>query len=137
MIGDPDMGFAALRGFGPDLLSHVKLKVRSDLRTNSVMLIDSPGMIDSPIERLPQQQQQHQQEGIRAGFSVPQPTGTLSELLYDSEAQKRSFAGRGYAFPEVIRWFASRADVILLFFDPEKPGTTGETLEVMTKALGR
>ena len=35
---------------------------------------------------------------------------------------------RGYDFARVTRWFAERADVILLFFDPDKPGTTGETL---------
>ena len=28
---------------------------------------------------------------------------------------------RGYNFPGVVRWFAERADVILLFFDPDKP----------------
>ena len=28
-----------------------------------------------------------------------------------------------------------RADVILLFFDPDKPGTTGETLQVLTNSL--
>jgi hypothetical protein len=35
----------------------------------------------------------------------------------------------------VTRWFADRADVILLFFDPDKPGTTGETMACLTKAL--
>lgn len=33
------------------------------------------------------------------------------------------------------RWFAEQSDVILLFFDPDKPGTTGETLECLTDAL--
>lgn len=35
----------------------------------------------------------------------------------------------------VCRWFAERADVILLFFDPDKPGTTGETLSILTNSL--
>lgn len=43
--------------------------------------------------------------------------------------------GRGYNFVEVVRWWAKRADLILLLFDPDKPGTTGETLEVLTKSL--
>ncbi|CAK9054548.1 unnamed protein product [Durusdinium trenchii] len=43
--------------------------------------------------------------------------------------------GRGYNFVEVVRWWAKRADLILLLFDPDKPGTTGETLDVLTKAL--
>jgi hypothetical protein len=42
---------------------------------------------------------------------------------------------RGYNFPGVVRWFAERADVILLMFDPDKPGTTGETLAVLTESL--
>ncbi|GLD98237.1 hypothetical protein PINS_up006934 [Pythium insidiosum] len=39
------------------------------------------------------------------------------------------------SFPEVVRWYAERADVILLFFDPDKPGTTGETLSILTSSL--
>ena len=30
---------------------------------------------------------------------------------------------------------AEHSDVILLFFDPDKPGTTGETLECLTTSL--
>jgi len=43
--------------------------------------------------------------------------------------------GRGYDFFGVSRWFAERADVVLLLFDPDKPGTTGETLKVLTASL--
>jgi hypothetical protein len=38
---------------------------------------------------------------------------------------------RDYDFAGVVSWFAARADVILFLFDPDKPGTTGETLEVL------
>ena len=41
-----------------------------------------------------------------------------------------SATDRGYDFESVCKWYAQRADVILLFFDPDKPGTTGETLSV-------
>jgi hypothetical protein len=43
--------------------------------------------------------------------------------------------GRGYDFISAVRWFVERADVVLVFFDPDKPGTTGETLHVFTSAL--
>merc|ERR1719310_2599450 len=45
------------------------------------------------------------------------------------------YGGRGYNFLEVVRWFGKRADLILLLFDPDKPGTTGEALDVLTKSL--
>jgi hypothetical protein len=67
------------------------------------------------------------------------PLPLLRELnLVDSpgmiDAAKEG-SGRGYDFAGVVRWFAERADVVLVFFDPEKPGTTGETLQVFTQSL--
>ena len=49
-VGDPAMGFAPLRSFGPPFMSHLKLKVREGLQIEDIMLIDSPGMIDSPAK---------------------------------------------------------------------------------------
>ena len=97
LIGDPDMGFQNLRQFGPTLIHHTQLKVRKDIHNTNFMLVDSPGMIDSP---------------------------------HDSVSMDR-----GYDFQGVVRWFAERADVVLLFFDPDKPGTTGETLKVLLHSL--
>ena len=42
---------------------------------------------------------------------------------------------RGYDFRSVVRWFALRSDVIMLMFDGDKPGTTGETLNALTASL--
>ena len=44
-------------------------------------------------------------------------------------------SGRGYDYAAAVRWLAERSDLVLVFFDPEKPGTTGETLQVFTQAL--
>lgn len=47
----------------------------------------------------------------------------------------RDDSGRGYDFTGAVRWFAERAELVLMFFDPDKPGTTGETLDVFNNAL--
>ncbi|CAM9447207.1 unnamed protein product [Choristocarpus tenellus] len=115
LVGDPDMGFLGLRQFGPTLIHHTSLKIRSGISTNSFMMVDSPGMIDSPVSR-------------QSNFDRPR-----TSLL---EGQVRGASdSRGYDFQGVVRWFAERADVILLFFDPDKPGTTGETLSILTNSL--
>jgi hypothetical protein len=106
-VGDPSMGFSPLRAFGPGFLSHFKLKLRKGLQTKDLMLIDSPGMIDSP-------------QGQRAATRADAPS---------------AHGERGYDFLGVTRWLAEQADVVLLFFDPDKPGTTGETLGCLTHSL--
>lgn len=79
------------------------------------MMVDSPGMIDSPMSR--------------SIYDSPSPDGSLTGRREGSDTS------RGYDFEGVVRWFAERADVILLFFDPDKPGTTGETLSILTNSL--
>jgi hypothetical protein len=105
-IGDPELGFSGLRTFGPPLVHHSKLKIRSNIAVKNFMIVDTPGMIDSPMVR----------DAV---------TG----------ANKYAVMDRGYDFEGVCRWYAERADVILLFFDPDKPGTTGETLSILTNSL--
>lgn len=109
-LGDPDMGFGSLRQFGPALIHHTQLKIRSDVKTRSFMMVDSPGMIDSPASH----------EG----------------MMLRRSKDDRALMDRGYDFEGVVRWYSERADVILLFFDPDKPGTTGETLSILVHALG-
>jgi GTPase SAR1 family protein len=104
LIGDPDLGLSGLKAFGQVLVNHTQLKVRSNVAIKDFMVVDSPGMIDSP---------------------VTDKTPSAGPVGLD----------RGYNFEGVCRWYAERADVILLFFDPDKPGTTGETLSILTTAL--
>ncbi|KAH8098048.1 hypothetical protein JL720_970 [Aureococcus anophagefferens] len=48
LVGDPDLGFEGLRKFGPGLIQRTQLKIRSGISPKNFMLVDSPGMIDSP-----------------------------------------------------------------------------------------
>jgi hypothetical protein len=73
------------------------------------MIVDSPGMIDSPVNL----------SGMPQSYSTPGKS-----------------MDRGYDFQGVVRWYAERADVVLVLFDPSKPGTTGETLNVLLNSLG-
>ncbi len=110
LIGDPDMGFGPLRQFGPTLVTHTQLKIRSQLRNPGFMLVDSPGMIDSPANY-------------------------YSGLVVGERNLNPQAMDRGYDFAGVVKWMAERADVVLLFFDPDKPGTTGETLSILLHSL--
>ena len=40
--------------------------------------------------------------------------------MIDSPGGNQEIMDRGYDFPGVVRWFASRADIVLMFFDPDK-----------------
>ncbi|KAG7376144.1 EH domain-containing protein 1 [Phytophthora pseudosyringae] len=123
LVGDPDLGFSGLRVYGPALIQRTQLKVRKGIQAN-YMLVDSPGMIDSP--RSPPH---------HAQFTHGASSDRLSPQQQQSNVFKGQDSDRGYEFPEVVRWYAERADVILLFFDPDKPGTTGETLSILTRSL--
>ena len=56
-------------------------------------------------------------------------------MLVDSPHQSNT-QDRGYDFQGVVKWFAERSDIVLLFVDPDWPGTTGETLAVAATVLG-
>lgn len=81
--------------FGTNFLQHLKVKVRNRPALKEVVLVDSPGMIDST----------------------------------DSKTS------RDYDFPGVVRRFAELADMIFFLFDPDKPGTTGETVKIFAECL--
>ena len=118
LIGDPDLGFAPLRQFGPTLMHHTQLKIRREIASNFI-IIDSPGMIDAPANYTGMLQ------GNRSSSSSSGNYSSADATIMD----------RGYDFTGVVRWLADRADIVCLFFDPDKPGTTGETLSVLLHAL--
>ena len=72
---------------------------------------------------------------IKDFFLVDTPGMIDSPKNTTSSDASGGLMDRGYDFEGVCRWYAERADVILLFFDPDKPGTTGETLQVLTNSL--
>lgn len=110
IFGNPALGFSNLSQFGPTLIHHTQLKVRSNIKTTEFMMVDSPGMIDSPA--------------------------SMGGMMQGGLDGGNKSMDRGYDFPGVVRWYAERADIVLLFFDPDKPGTTGETLSILLHSLG-
>ena len=46
-----------------------------------------------------------------------------------------SDSSRGYNFEAVVRSLAESADLVVFFFDPDKPGTAGESLRIFTDSL--
>ena len=117
VIGDPDLGFGQLRQFGPTLIHHTQLKIRSDINSN-FLIVDTPGMIDSP-----------------ANYSGMLHNPNMDNHDSANHNNTTSSMDRGYDFTGVVRWLADRADVVCLFFDPDKPGTTGETLSILLHSL--
>nr|CCA19699.1 conserved hypothetical protein [Albugo laibachii Nc14] len=138
LINDPDLGFSGLQSFGPALIQRTQLKVRKDVKLN-FMLVDSPGMIDSPKANTqswqPYDESQQTGEAMRPDTIRNVRRRPAASNNFQYTYMQRDTSNRGYEFADVIRWYAERADIILLFFDPDKPGTTGETLSVLTSAL--
>ena len=50
------------------------------------------------------------------------------------DASEKSIS-RGYDFFGVIKFLAEITDLVLMMFDPDKPGTTGEAVEAMKGPL--
>lgn len=130
-IGDPDMGFSGLKSFGPTLIHHTQLKVRAGTAISDFMIVDTPGMIDSPLIR--DSYHNAQKSSQSTPYSAIKSQDEATQQYYRSMINANM--DRGYNFEDVIKWYAERADVILLFFDPDKPGTTGETLSILTNSL--
>jgi Dynamin family len=154
IIGNPDYGFTSLRQFGPTLQHHTVFKLRSNINSNFIigqynclcrsllfiafinfvqltcplslfifdMVVDSPGMIDAPSN--------YASSGLSNNSGV-----NISNRFAPGSNNGSNIMDRGYDFAGVVKWYADRADVVLLFFDPDKPGTTGETLSILVNAL--
>lgn len=127
LVGHPDLGFSGLQQYGQMLVNHVMLKERKGLNVKNIWFVDSPGMIDNPNSN-----NNYNNNIDMKNKDINNHMSQSDSLLLNNNNEGRD---RGYDFIGVTKWFADRADVILFFFDPDKPGTTGETLEVLTKAL--
>jgi energy-coupling factor transporter ATP-binding protein EcfA2 len=99
---------------------------------------DGPSVVSNPD--LPYEGLRHFGDQLVSHIRLKlQPSELLRTVtLIDSpgmidEAKEEN--GRGFDFPGVVRWFAERADLVMIFFDPDKPGTTGETLQVFKESL--
>ncbi|WP_144055605.1 dynamin family protein [Octadecabacter antarcticus] len=99
---------------------------------------DGPSVVSNPD--LPYEGLRHFGDQLVSHIRLKlQPADLLRTVtLIDSpgmidEAKEEN--GRGFDFPGVVRWFADRADLVMIFFDPDKPGTTGETLQVFKESL--
>eukprot|EP01065_Artemidia_motanka_P035804 TRINITY_DN43691_c0_g1_i1.p1 TRINITY_DN43691_c0_g1~~TRINITY_DN43691_c0_g1_i1.p1 ORF type:complete len:552 (+),score=148.67 TRINITY_DN43691_c0_g1_i1:51-1706(+) len=70
---------------------------------------------------------------LSAGVALPEGVVIVDTPgMIDAPGQSPQ---RPYDFGGVVRWFARRAALTLLFFDGSNPGTTGETLGMWRSAL--
>ena len=128
MVSNVKYQYQSLRQFGISFVTHFKMKTRKMADTSRIsmnmVLVDTPGMIDTPLH------------GRTGGDSINDAALSSSFALRSAnEVLCGNDQTRGYDFLGVTRWFAQQSDVILLLFDPANPGTTGETLDVLTKSL--
>ncbi|SLN10149.1 GTPase Era [Roseivivax jejudonensis] len=99
---------------------------------------DGPAVVSNPD--LPYEGLRHFGDQLVSHIRLKQRQADLlrTVTLIDSPGmidEAKAEGGRGYDFPGAVRWFAERADLVIVFFDPDKPGTTGETLQVFKEAL--
>lgn len=99
---------------------------------------DGPSIVSNPD--LPYEELRHFGDNLVSHVRLKRrPVDLLRNVtLIDSPGmidEAKAESGRGFDFPGVVRWFAERADLVMIFFDPDKPGTTGETLQVFNRSL--
>jgi hypothetical protein len=104
-----------------------------DEERDGASLVTTPELGLGELERFGPTLLSHVSLKIRAGCPILQHLWLVdSPGMVDAADES---IDRGYDFFGVVRWLAERSDVILLLFDPEKPGTTGETLKALTTSL--
>lgn len=117
-VANQRYGLTQLKPLGSVFVNRLKVKTRQlpadSLLPEHMMIVDSPGMIDAP-----------------SGYNADKVASEDPKLA----TIPASVRHRGYDFLAATKWFAQRADVILLMFDPNNPGTTSETLSVLTQSL--
>jgi ribosome biogenesis GTPase A len=133
-VANPRYGLGHLKTLGNGFVHRFKVKTRklpeSSLLPFDMMIVDTPGMIDAPSGT--------STDAPAAGTaSAGTATGAASQASSAAELDKVPLAvrQRGYDFLAATKWFAQRADIVLIMFDPANPGTTSETLSVLTQSL--
>lgn len=133
LVGDPELGFGGLRTFGATLVNHTSLRIRKNMALKSdLLLVDTPGLIDSPLQSMTAH------TAAAAGLRQISSAGggsTVAAEFDSNQAAAASTLSRGYSMEGVVSWLAQRADLILFFQEPLKPGTTGEALDILTTSL--
>ncbi|RLO00892.1 hypothetical protein DYB28_013671, partial [Aphanomyces astaci] len=137
---DNKFGFQDIKGlFGADFVSQVELRVLEEctlLDSTGMMIIDSPGMIDPPGSTTQSRGRTDMDRGYDFKKVVRWLAGTPLIYHVASVASHNEHVNHeAQLIPYTFIIIIERADLILVMFDPDKPGTTFESLDVLTTSL--
>ena len=113
LVMQTDKPFRALASFGNNFLSKFEGAEVSASILKNITIIDTPGVLAGEKQRLGRDYDHS------LNYSLTHPL-THSFTL-----------GRDYDFSEIVRWFADRADMIIIMFDAHKLDISDELKDVL------